>query len=209
MTDFQKKLKSLLSDEDLKIREKAVEQMSQHYEIMLKWNKTHNLTRIVSLEDASHKHYLDCILGFNFVSEKGCLHDMGSGAGFPGIIGAILRPQQKFFLVEPARKRATFLKQVKSVLGLNNVHILNQRAETVMNAEGVISRGTFSWPTLSPLLDPLIPGGNVYLWIGQSPSEAVFRTAIQDLGHGCSWGSYDLGSAGIRNLGMVHKQKNS
>ena len=209
MTEFKDTMKSLLERQLPKIEGKAIDQMEQHYQMMLKWNKTHNLTRIVSIEDAIHKHYLDCILGFTFVSHEKSLYDMGSGAGFPGLIGGILRPTQNIFLVEPARKRATFLKQAKSALGLKNVHILNERAESVKNADAVISRGTFSWPTIGPLLEPLKEGGHLYLWIGQSPSQKAFSSKMQQLGHDPSWGSYDLGEAGQRHIGMVTKSSKS
>ena len=205
MTEFQDTLKSSLNHYGQGLKDETIAKIEQHYQLMLKWNKTHNLTRIVSLEDAISKHYLDCILGLNFVSENKPIYDLGSGAGFPGIIGGILRPQQDIYLVEPARKRATFLKQVKSVLGLNNIHIVNERAETINNVDIVISRGTFSWPTTAPLLEPLKENGHLYLWVGQNPSEKVFSAAMRTQGHIPCWGSYDLGSAGQRHMGMAIK----
>ena len=76
----------------------------------------------------------------------------------------------------------------------------------IQSAEAIISRGTFSWPTIAPLLDPLMPDGQLYLWIGQNPSEETFCGAIRELGHDPSWGSYDLEQAGLRHMGMVSKR---
>ena len=203
MTEFHETMKGLISGKN--IIPEAIDKMESHYELMVKWNRTHNLTRILSLEDAVVKHYIDCILGFEFVPEKKKIHDMGSGAGFPGIIGAILRPEQKFVLVEPARKRATFLSQVKATLNLNNVEISNNRAEAIQHADIVVSRGTFSWPTTSPLIDPLDKEGKLCLWVGRSPSESEFRENMEHMGHQVVWGSYSLGTAGQRHIGILTK----
>ena len=180
--------------------------MESHYELMVKWNRTHNLTRILSLEDAVVKHYLDCILGFEFVPEKKKIHDMGSGAGFPGVIGAILRPEQKFVLVEPARKRATFLSQVKATLNLNNVEISNNRAEAIQHADIVVSRGTFSWPSTYQLIDPLDKEGKLCLWAGDHlPSlnlEKIWSIWAIRL-----FGAPTLKIAGQRHIGIPTKGK--
>ena len=81
MTEFHETMKGLISGKN--IIPEAIDKMESHYELMVKWNRTHNLTRILSLEDAVVKHYLDCILGFEFVPEKRKSMTWVQEQGFP------------------------------------------------------------------------------------------------------------------------------
>jgi len=207
MKEFIEAFEERISKDDIQIDAVKIEQLATHYELMLKWNKTHNLTRITSIKDAIEKHYMDCICGLSFVNTDLHIHDLGSGAGFPGLVGAILRPHQSFTLVEPARKRTSFLNQVKSRLSLTNVSVLQGRAESVDGVASTISRGTFSWPNHKPLTNPLCVGGTSYLWIGQTPNREDYCETLENEGFEVSWKSYDLGESGKRQMGIAVKLK--
>lgn len=178
-------------------------QLDTHFELMTKWNKTHNLTRIVNGAAAAEKHYLDCLLGLQWVPNDLTAYDFGSGAGFPGMVAAIARPQQRFVLVEPARKRASFLERAIKSIGLENVSVLNCRAQELENLDLVISRGTFSWPNFEPLISVLKPGGQVVLWLGHTPTETEFHGALSEAGLKTEWFSYDLPKSGQRHVGRA------
>lgn len=100
---------------------------ARHFALLLKWNRTHNLTRITDPAEAASRHYLDCARGVDAAlvaaqSAPEALVDVGSGAGFPGVIAALrLRSSgcaPDLTLVEPARKRVSFLQVVCRELGL-------------------------------------------------------------------------------------------
>jgi len=107
---------------------RQINSMEAHWQMVAKANI--NLTAIADEEIAVEKHYLDSLLLLPFIEEWDKCVDIGSGAGFPGIPIAIVRPESTWLLLESMQKRAAFLTQVKNELHLNNVSVLNSRAET-------------------------------------------------------------------------------
>jgi 16S rRNA (guanine527-N7)-methyltransferase len=203
MNEFIEAFQKRTHKEAFELSHEEIEKLAIHYQMMVKWNKTHNLTRIVSIQDAIEKHYVDCILGLEFVGAETPIHDLGSGAGFPGLVGAVLRPDQQFILIEPARKRTSFLNQIKTQLGLSNVSVVQDRAESLNKVACTLSRGTFSWPNYMPLTNALDIGGAAYLWIGQTPTQEDYCHALQKAGFEVSWESYQLGKSGTRHVGIA------
>ncbi|OQC50423.1 MAG: Ribosomal RNA small subunit methyltransferase G [Tenericutes bacterium ADurb.Bin024] len=101
----------------------------QYATLIEEHNKIQNLTAIDPSE-YDEKHFLDCLLlneTYSFRHET--LLDIGSGAGFPGIVLAIVYPNLKITLLEPIRKRCNFLNTVIKELALTNVEVVNKRAE--------------------------------------------------------------------------------
>ena len=90
------------------------------------------------------------------------------GRGSPWTGGAILRPAQEFVLVEPARKRASFLERTAKACKLTNLRVVNDRAQALSNVDLVISRGTFSWPNWAPLAESLGEAGEFFMWLGHT-----------------------------------------
>ena len=89
------------------------------------WNKTTNLTSIVKDEEVVIKHFIDSIAAIkaeNFV-DGSLIFDIGSGAGFPGIPIKILRPDLRLVLVEPSKKKSSFLRYIIGLLKLRDVDI--------------------------------------------------------------------------------------
>jgi 16S rRNA G527 N7-methylase RsmG len=124
--------------------------LQQHYELMLRWNKTINLTRIEGVEEAVDRHYAESLfLGSHLPPGPLSIADVGSGAGFPGIPIAILRPEVSVSLIESHQRKAVFLKE--ATRGLPNVTVISKRAEDVVQKfDWVISRAV-SWRDLQGL----------------------------------------------------------
>jgi 16S rRNA (guanine527-N7)-methyltransferase len=96
------------------------------------WNEHTNLTAIREDRDIIKKHFLDSITVIQAIPENTkTLIDIGSGAGFPGIPLAILRPYISITLVESVGKKTQFLEHCKKTLGLTNIVVLNNRAEII------------------------------------------------------------------------------
>src|SRR5258708_7232481 len=103
---------------------------------MLRWNKVINLTRIERLEHVIDRHYAESLfVGANLPCGSLRIADLGSGAGFPGLPIAILRPQCLVTLIESHQRKAVFLKEASR--GLPNLSVLCKRAEDV--------DGSFDW----------------------------------------------------------------
>ena len=132
----------------------------------VEWNERVNLTAILDPKEAAELHYRDSLAAMEH-GLKGPVVDMGSGGGFPGIPLAIAMPSTRFTLVEPRRKRVSFLRTAISRLGLRNVKISMARAEhgTPEPFSSLVTRATFSDPkdlaSLSPWIDS---GGTLYFY---------------------------------------------
>jgi 16S rRNA (guanine527-N7)-methyltransferase len=104
--------------------------LETHYELLVRWNKTVNLTTITSLEEAVERHYCESLfLGTHLPAGNLRVVDVGSGAGFPGFPVAILRPDCNVALVESHHRKAVFLREASRTIG--NVRVIAKRAEDV------------------------------------------------------------------------------
>jgi 16S rRNA (guanine527-N7)-methyltransferase len=117
-----------------------VEQLRHHYELLTRWNRVLNLTSVRSLEEAVERHYCESIFAARYLPEGAAsVADVGSGAGFPGIPMAIVRPDCAFALIESHQRKAAFLKE--AVRELPNVRVLAKRAADVVDRfDCVVSR---------------------------------------------------------------------
>jgi len=117
-----------------------LDQLESHYELLLRWNAKLNLTRIDSIEDATRLHYCESMyLGQRLPRGPLRIVDIGSGAGFPGIPIAILRPEDKITLVESHKRKAVFLSE--AVRKLTNLKVVTERAENIKDEfDWLISR---------------------------------------------------------------------
>jgi len=116
--------------------------LARHYELVLRWNKKINLTRITTLQDAVEYHYCESLyLARSLPARPVRIIDIGSGAGFPGIPVAIYRPDCSVDLVEAHQRKAVFLKEAARHLCLDNVRVVANRADTVADSyDWMISR---------------------------------------------------------------------
>lgn len=105
-------------------------QLNKYQQLLKEKNQVMNLTGIVEKEEVFEKHFLDSLL-FSFhedLNDKKAV-DVGTGAGFPGLVLAICYPNLHMTLLEPLTKRCNFLNEVITSLGLKNVEVVNERSE--------------------------------------------------------------------------------
>jgi 16S rRNA (guanine527-N7)-methyltransferase len=132
------------------------------------------------------RHILNSALLARVVG-SGTLADVGSGAGFPGLVVAIMRPDVACTLIEPLGRRATWLEDESKRLGLQNVTVLNQRAEEVLGQryDSVTARAVSALKTLIPLVVPLVrPGGELVLMKGERVDQEIRDAASVLVKHG-------------------------
>jgi len=104
----------------------------RYIDLLLSYNKTHKLSGVKSENDVK-EHILDSLYPQNFLdfSQIQSVMDIGTGAGFPGMVLAIYFKDIEFTLVEPLQKRVAFLHLVKSRYDLKNVTIIKDRIENI------------------------------------------------------------------------------
>ena len=127
INNFNEEVKKL----DINLTNNQMDKLEKFYELLISYNENVNLTRIIEKEDVYLKHFYDSltlIKAYNLRKEVS-LCDVGTGAGFPGIVLAICFPQLNVTLVEKLRKRVDFLFLVKKELELNNLFICNEKVE--------------------------------------------------------------------------------
>mgnify|MGYP000334902234 FL=1 len=110
-------------------------------ELLIKWNKSFNLTSIKNREVVTH-HFLDCLSIIPFIKSSSLL-DVGTGAGLPGIIIAIVKPDIKVSLIDKVGKKIAFIKRVVAELEIKNIDTYHDRVELLTSEEkydGIISR---------------------------------------------------------------------
>ena len=165
---------------------------NDYMSLLLEWNEKMNLTSITEPEEIIEKHFYDCLLPVFSNLIEGKVIDVGSGAGFPGLVFAIAKPEAHITLLEPRNKRCTFLNEVIQKLGLTNVEVINERAEDY----GKIHREIFDVATaravapLNILAELCIPfvkqGGNFIAMKGTQWKEEYeeAKKAFKELGCG-------------------------
>jgi 16S rRNA (guanine(527)-N(7))-methyltransferase RsmG len=117
-----------------------IDALEAHYNLLIQWNARLNLTRIESLEGAVRLHYCESLLvGTKLPAGPLRIVDVGSGAGFPGIPIAIVRPECSITLVESHQRKGVFLREASR--NLKNVSIVTDRAENLRPAfDWLVSR---------------------------------------------------------------------
>ncbi len=105
-------------------------QLDQFYHLMLEWNKKINLTRIIKEEDVYLKHFYDSLTIIKAIDiDNQYILDVGSGAGFPGMVLKIIFPNIKIDLLDATNKKCEFLKMVIKKLSLKDINVINARCE--------------------------------------------------------------------------------
>jgi 16S rRNA (guanine527-N7)-methyltransferase len=167
---------------NLNLSPKQMAQLTAYERELLEWNEKFNLTAIRDVAGIRAKHFLDsfsCTLAWKEQTPRRLI-DVGTGAGFPGIVLKILYPGLKLTLVESVGKKANFCAHIVQTLGLENVEILSARAEDVgqnpthrEKYDWAVARAVAAMPVLSEYLLPLVKlGGGVLAQKGESgPAE--------------------------------------
>ena len=141
-----------------------LDQLDHYAEILVSYNEKVNLTAITSPEGIEDRHFTDSLLFAAQPEVQGKMVDVGTGAGFPGIVAKIYKPDLELTLMEPTGKRVEFLKYACAELGLTGVEFAKERAEEaarkVWREQFDIARARALDAALRPFYAPLSVDGN-------------------------------------------------
>ncbi|MDD7465299.1 MAG: 16S rRNA (guanine(527)-N(7))-methyltransferase RsmG [Actinomycetaceae bacterium] len=132
------------------------------------------------LERLWSRHILNCTAVVSYLPEKGYIADIGSGAGFPGIVAAILRPHAKVSLIETMERRSDWLNELVVKLDLPHVQVINERAETLIGKQtfdSVTARAVAPLKKLVPWTLPLLKSGGELLALKGARAEQEVEAA--------------------------------
>ena len=126
------KIKKLMSEAKIDASEDQLEKLATLVILLCKWNNALNLTAIRDPNDMVVLHILDSAVLSPLIKYKGNnIADVGTGAGFPGLVLAILNPETKFTLIDSIAKKLSFVRTAMVSLNLKNVQIINDRCENI------------------------------------------------------------------------------
>ncbi|WP_323792044.1 16S rRNA (guanine(527)-N(7))-methyltransferase RsmG [Nocardioides sp.] len=136
------------------------------------------------------RHLLNCAVLEEVIAPEATVCDIGSGAGLPGIVLAIARPDLTITLVEPLLRRTTFLEEVVAELGLDRVSVVRSRADALQGKstfDVVTSRAVAALPKLVDWSMPLVaPHGEMIALKGGSAADEVAEAASDLTRRGCA-----------------------
>lgn len=181
------------------VLDKHRKKLEQFSELLIAENQKYNLTRIDSPEQIGVRHFLDSLTGLSVLDTLAQktgkalrILDIGSGAGFPGLVLAIVRPAWQIVSLEATEKKANFQQMVCDALGLENTTVLKGRAEAVAHLaayrqqfDAVTARALAATPVLAELSLGFVKIGGVGLyWKGPSVKEELetARAAVKQMG---------------------------
>ena len=169
----------------------AAPQLERYAALLLEKNKVMNLTAITDERDVATLHLLDCAALLAQADMRGkAVIDVGTGAGFPGMVLAILEPSARFTLLDSLGKRVDFLREVCEQLGLKNITCVHARAEEFAarhreRFDIATSRAVAQLNVLSELTLPLVKIGGQFAAMKSVSTDEEIRqahSAIAQLG---------------------------
>ncbi len=193
----------------------ALNRLQKYADLLVEWNEKINLTAIVDPEGIAVKHFLDCLMIFKYtdIPYGASVIDIGTGAGFPGVVMKIARPDIKLTLMDSLAKRINFLENLCEELELE-VTCIHSRAEdiTATQREGydfAVARAVANMRVLTEYCLPFVKiGGSFIAMKGASAEEEVAEamTAISTLGGALNKKDmFNLGDLGVRGVINVKK----
>lgn len=152
--------------------------LDRYAQILVDYNQKVNLTAITDPEGIEDKHFIDSLLLASQPEVAGKMVDVGTGAGFPGVVAKIYKPDLQLTLMEPTGKRVDFLKYVCAELGLTGVEFAKERAEEAARKKWreqfdvATARAVAAMPALCEYCLPLVkPGGWFIAMKSMDPAE--------------------------------------
>ena len=187
--------------------------LDRYAEILVDYNQKVNLTAITSPEGIEDRHFADSLLFAAQPEVTGKLVDVGTGAGFPGVVAKIFKPDLQLTLMEPTGKRVDFLKYLCGELGLTGVEFAKERAEEAARKiwreqfDVASARAVAALPVLCEYCLPFVKVGGAFLALkGAEDEVAAAKRAIETLGGELEQNvSYKLPSGDSRHLVVVRK----
>lgn len=155
--------------------EQKQEAVLQYLALLHKWNKAYNLTAIRDPQEMLIKHVFDALVVAEHIEGEHFI-DVGTGAGIPGVLLAIVFPEKTFTLLDSNGKKVRFLKQVKNELYLDNIFPVHARIEeyTQKTFDGVISRAFASLEDMYTWCEHCCkPSGKFFAMKAQAPEEEI------------------------------------
>lgn len=183
-TEQQQALKQACKELELVPSPEQELQLLEYLEQLLKWNKTYNLTAIKDPDQALVHHIFDSLsiihpikreLENKKLDEKNLL-DVGSGAGLPGCIVAIMMPEVEVTCVDAVEKKVTFIRQIAGILKLGNLKAIHEKVEKLLDRKYSIitSRAFASLEDFANLAGELAkPNGILLAMKGKMPKDEI------------------------------------
>ena len=183
-------LKNVCQKYNIVLTDDMISKYDRYADLLKEWNEKINLTAITEKEEVIEKHFYDSLLLLKYIKECKTLADIGTGAGFPGMVIAIARSDIQVTLIEPTGKRCTFLNEVKKELELTNVEIINERAEDCVSIyreifDVVTARAVANLQILAELCIPFAKVNGMFISMkgSQGEEEALSaKHAFSELG---------------------------
>jgi len=144
-----------------------IEKLLHYLELIIKWNKVHNLTAIDDPSKGVKKHLLDSLSILSFI-KKGRILDVGSGAGLPGIVIALMRDDVGVTSIDSVGKKCRFMEHARLDLNLINFNVVNDRVEIYNTNEcfnQIVSRAFATFKDTKKLTAHLICPEGEYLFM--------------------------------------------
>jgi len=169
------------------LSELQIKQFALYLEELQRWNKTYSLTTINEPAEIVRKHFLDSLNYAIPAVPEGEILDLGTGPGFPGLPLAIVRPRDKFVLVDARRKKTLFLNFICQKLGLKNVQIIhlhlsrgNAREVFDHSFSVILTRAVAVIREVVPAADSLLKKGGVLLFSDADPDRNALESALKE-----------------------------
>ncbi len=174
------------------LSESSAQQLETYCERLVETNQKFNLTSITEPRDVEIKHLLDCMSVVELPEMEGKIADVGTGAGFPGVVIAMLKPQSFVTLIDATQKKLGFIKQSLEEVGVSNFDTLHGRAEQLSHQKEyresfdvVTARAVANLSSLAEYCLPLVKVGGYFIAMKGSDGEAELeraKNAIKKLG---------------------------
>lgn len=165
--------------------------LDRYAELLVSYNEKVNLTAITTPEGIEDRHFADSLLFAAQPEVAGRMVDVGTGAGFPGVVAKIYKPDLELALMEPTGKRMDFLKYVCGELGLTGVEFVRERAEEAARKQWreafdlASARAVAALPVLCEYCLPLVKVGGHFLAMKGPDADnelELAATALRKLG---------------------------
>lgn len=201
-------------EQGILLEKSQLEQLALYATLLVDWNTRINLTALTAPQDIEQKHFLDSLLFAANPEVQGRLVDVGTGAGFPGIVAKIYKPSLALTLMEPTGKRVRFLEDVVAQLGFEAT-IVKERAEEAARKgwresfDIATARAVAALPVLCEYCLPLVRVGGTFIAMKGDVAEelAGAQAAIGKLGGGTARVSeYALPDGAARTLVFIPKK---
>ncbi len=171
-------LKSLLEKNSLIYEDSFYKDIETFVQLLKKWGRVHNLSG--NLDDQTiYENILDSLYPLSFIEDFKSFADIGTGAGYPGLIIAIAKKDKEAYLIEPRAKRVAFLNIIKATLGLKNLTILQKRVEELedLKVDLITSRAVTNTNLLLNLTQNIKKESSSYLFYKGSMLENELKEA--------------------------------